>query len=347
MLVAAAITVELPSFGTRRGSGFGHLYGGRRTERLEWSGGGTGTIPIPKGKPAPFDSFQVVATDELWKWWHQTSTMQAARDASPEAHETEEICGSTAGQHEAIQAEAGPGSENALPHTLCVACQRLVKILGDSIDHYDRHAVERGIREGIFGIHVKAVFGELLEECRRIQHEGERLEVDGCFYLYHVHLASKPSPPNRSECAKALMESGFGGVHLQSIRAAADSLVAWAGENPMTEVGAVDSAEIEHAEEGSVGDGESDQGPEQSPLELSETKRLILRAILDLKAAGESSKVTCPQVSAKVKMEPDARLRSELADLRTLRLLGGKKGQRGYWLTDAGIREARAASQSS
>jgi hypothetical protein len=31
--------------------------------------GGKTTIAIPEGKPAPFSSFKVVATELLWTWW--------------------------------------------------------------------------------------------------------------------------------------------------------------------------------------------------------------------------------------------------------------------------------------
>jgi len=68
MFKPTTITVELPSVGTWRGGGFGHLCGGPQTAHVEWSGGGTRTIPI-------------VATDELWKWWHQTAETRATRDA--------------------------------------------------------------------------------------------------------------------------------------------------------------------------------------------------------------------------------------------------------------------------
>ncbi len=48
-------------------------WGGRDDRRMEWSGGGKGTVGIPKGKPAPFDSFKVTATESLWTWWHSAA----------------------------------------------------------------------------------------------------------------------------------------------------------------------------------------------------------------------------------------------------------------------------------
>ena len=35
----------------------------------KWSGGEHCTVAIPEGRPAPFDSFKVVATPALWDWW--------------------------------------------------------------------------------------------------------------------------------------------------------------------------------------------------------------------------------------------------------------------------------------
>jgi hypothetical protein len=68
------IEVDLPSFGRTVGGTMRH-WGGPDDRHIEWTGGGTGTVPIPKGKPAPFDSFKVTATDSLWAWW-QTSAAE-------------------------------------------------------------------------------------------------------------------------------------------------------------------------------------------------------------------------------------------------------------------------------
>ena len=114
---------------------------------------------------------------------------------------------------------------------------------------------------------------------------------------------------------------------------AAESLVEWARDNPTAESAATQGTNVHPVE------GEPDTGGD-SGFDLSDTKRLILKAIFELGAVEKQQNVSCPQTATKVKMNPDARLRSELADLRTLKLLGGKKGQRGYWLTPAGIREA-------
>jgi hypothetical protein len=56
-----------------------------------WQGGQRGTIAIPKGKPTPFDSFKVTATESLWTWWcsiDATHLRQNDRTAQPQSIET-------------------------------------------------------------------------------------------------------------------------------------------------------------------------------------------------------------------------------------------------------------------
>jgi hypothetical protein len=64
-----------------------------------------------------------------------------------------------------------------------------------------------------------------------VQREAELLEVDGCWYLFHIHEAGEDNPTDRDECAKEIAESNIGGANLESIKAAAESLVEWATEN--------------------------------------------------------------------------------------------------------------------
>jgi hypothetical protein len=45
---------------------------------MEWVGGGKGTVAIPKGRPAPFDTFRVVATEALWMWWRSLSAARGS-----------------------------------------------------------------------------------------------------------------------------------------------------------------------------------------------------------------------------------------------------------------------------
>src|SRR5262249_19148571 len=46
----------------------------------EWHGGEPGAVVIPKGKPAPFESFTVVATESLWAWWRSLDTAEPGDD---------------------------------------------------------------------------------------------------------------------------------------------------------------------------------------------------------------------------------------------------------------------------
>jgi hypothetical protein len=79
---------------------------------------------------------------------------------------------------------------------------------------------------------IGAAFQKWLDECCEIQREAERLEVDGCYYLYHVYLASRPNPSRTSRFDRAMIQSGgLGGPALEWVLAAADSLFAWAQES--------------------------------------------------------------------------------------------------------------------
>lgn len=71
-LKPATITIHLPSRGRRVGRSIGHLYGQPRTRQMEWSGGEEVTTAIPKGRPASFDVFRVIATDQLWLSWKES-----------------------------------------------------------------------------------------------------------------------------------------------------------------------------------------------------------------------------------------------------------------------------------
>lgn len=47
------------------------------TRHTEVTGGGHSVRSIPTGRPAPYDSFRVVATEALWNWWREPPTAQA------------------------------------------------------------------------------------------------------------------------------------------------------------------------------------------------------------------------------------------------------------------------------
>jgi hypothetical protein len=116
---------------------------------------------------------------------------------------------------------AGKAS-NANPHFLSAVIE-------------ERNALERILEEGVLNFTQAAddAFRQWLNECRNIQRDAEPLEVDGCWYLYHVYEAAQPSPSDAAKCAKAMVGSrNLGGGTLQWILSAADSVVAWIEENP-------------------------------------------------------------------------------------------------------------------
>lgn len=75
------IEFDLPSFGRVVGGEMRH-WGGRDDRRIDWSGGGKATVGVPKGKPAPFDSFKVTAMKTLWTWW-DSSAVDLPKQAEP------------------------------------------------------------------------------------------------------------------------------------------------------------------------------------------------------------------------------------------------------------------------
>jgi len=91
LLVPGTVAVETPSVGVWRGSRIPRLYGGARSGHMEWYGGKTGTVAIPQGKPAPYECFEVTATDDLWAWWHEEYNF-----AGNATSDVENVAGATA-----------------------------------------------------------------------------------------------------------------------------------------------------------------------------------------------------------------------------------------------------------
>jgi hypothetical protein len=72
---------------------------------------------------------------------------------------------------------------------------------------------------------------------------------------------------------------------------------------------------------------------------LGTVKLIILKGLLDCGAVGSENSIPASLLAQKIKMENDSTLKSHLSWLRDLRLVGGAKGQRGYWI-DEECREA-------
>jgi hypothetical protein len=79
--------------------------------------------------------------------------------------------------------------------------------------------------------------------------------------------------------------------------------------------------------------------------DLSQTKKLVIKTVWNLQATHDGNCVSAGKIAETLGVVADTRIRNELAALRDLNLLGGKKGARGYWLTDAGVRAAKTVSQ--
>jgi hypothetical protein len=100
-----------------------------------------------------------------------------------------------------------------------------------------RKSIEAVLDEPSLGLSPQATraFSEWRDICRRVQQEAERLVVDGCWYLYHVYNAAEDSNDERSQLALAVLSSNMGGVHLDDVRDAAHSIVAWVQEQGSTD----------------------------------------------------------------------------------------------------------------
>jgi hypothetical protein len=79
-LEAGRVEVYLPTYG--REVGRRAMFGAPDTRHMEWTGGGKSTIAIPEGRPAPFDTFNVVATESFWAWWRTFDAGSSATDQS-------------------------------------------------------------------------------------------------------------------------------------------------------------------------------------------------------------------------------------------------------------------------
>lgn len=91
--------------------------------------------------------------------------------------------------------------------------------------------IKWALREGVIPVRCRKAFREWLDESRRIVSDAQSVEADGCFYLSSVCHAWDSSATKMEVFAEALLMTNFGGANLESVRAAADSLVDWVGRN--------------------------------------------------------------------------------------------------------------------
>jgi hypothetical protein len=134
-LCARRVEAEFPSVGVPGPGG------------MDWHGGGRGHIAIPQGKPAPFDSFKVVATESLWAWWRSSVDAEeplaleaAVNNLDPtEAHNDESHA-------DAIdRSPPAPGATNA--NTSALPAEQLVATV-DALVDFVRARVEVCLQKG-------------------------------------------------------------------------------------------------------------------------------------------------------------------------------------------------------
>ena len=97
----------------------------------------------------------------------------------------------------------------------------------------ERQDIERVLNEGIlkFSDAGREAFKRWGVACRAVQRDADPLAVDGCWHLLHIHESSEDNPTDSAKTARAIIRTDMGGADLDSIKAAADSLVDWVTEN--------------------------------------------------------------------------------------------------------------------
>lgn len=130
---------------------------------------------------------------------------------------------------------------SASPRPICRGQSALERLHSDSTAglHFlaevidVRKNVEAVLEEPSLGLSPAAMqaFADWGEACRRVQLQAERLEVDGCWYLYHVYRAAEPNASDGARAAKAMLQTNMGGTHVESVRLAARAMAAWIWES--------------------------------------------------------------------------------------------------------------------
>ena len=90
-----------------------------------------------------------------------------------------------------------------------------------------RQDIKRVLSEGILNLSAatREAFENWCNACRQVEREAGHLEVDGCWYLFNVHEAGGGRPSEQAKSAITILESNLGGGNLETIKAAAASLM--------------------------------------------------------------------------------------------------------------------------
>ena len=88
-------------------------------------------------------------------------------------------------------------------------------------------------RNPVTGMSPESVtaFERWRDSCRSILLRAQRLEVDGCWYLLRAYQGTQPDASDWAKAARNSIKGSMGAVHLEEIRKAAESLVAWVSES--------------------------------------------------------------------------------------------------------------------
>ena len=98
-------------------------------------------------------------------------------------------------------------------------------------------AIKQAEPEGAIPVRCRTEFRLWLDTTRQIANDAKRVEADGCYYLSSTYRPWDSSATTGDAAAAAILMSKIGGVHLQTIKTAAESLLDWAFHNPPTNRG--------------------------------------------------------------------------------------------------------------
>lgn len=198
-----------------------------------------------------------------------------------------------------------------------------------------RRSAERLLQEPPDDISDAAIaaFKEWRDECRAIQLQAERLHVDGCWYLDQVYQASESDPTERSQAARAILQTDMGGGQLEEVHAAVESMFAWASENQPSDIEVATAEAVSATPSTTIVDDP-----------LNERGQHVLIAMLELDAVDSDRRRTTEEIAVKALgdgTDPNA-LKNVMSDLKTRQYVLSKTGRGGgCWLTEKGQERAR------
>lgn len=94
-----------------------------------------------------------------------------------------------------------------------------------------RNDINKVLDDGILDLSKasRKAFEKWERACRDVQREARVLNVDGCWYLYHIHACGEDTPSRFSKSARGMMLTDAGGVNLRTIKSAVIAMQKMAG----------------------------------------------------------------------------------------------------------------------